>query len=175
MDPIQAAIEAINLRELGEHFTYKEYAEKFNVDRSTLSRRHRGQTGSMGVKKINQQKLSPQQELELVRCIEDLTKRGLPPTREMIRNISSEIAHSESWVTRHSLHLISKRATGLDRTRVLAKFEVKYRLYFELLHGKMEEYDIEPGNSYNMDEKGFLMGLIGRSKRIFPGVNGIRK
>ena len=115
MDPIQAAIEAIDSREPGEHFTYKEYAEKFNIDRSTLSRRHRGQTSSIDVKKINQQKLSPQQELELIRYIEGLTKRGLPPTREMIRNFSSEIAQepvSESWVTRfinrHNLHLISK-------------------------------------------------------------------
>ncbi|KAH4914299.1 hypothetical protein HBI79_242250 [Parastagonospora nodorum] len=92
----------------------------------------------------------------------------------MIRNFSSEIAQepvSDSWVTRfihrHDVHLISKWATGLDRTRVSADSEVKYRLYFELLHGKMEEYNIEPGNTYNMDEKGFLIGLIGRSKRIF--------
>ncbi|KAH5632622.1 hypothetical protein HBI23_218330 [Parastagonospora nodorum] len=112
MDPIQAAIEAIDSRELGEHFTYKEYAKKFNIDRFT-----------------------PQQELELIRYIEGLTKRGLPPTREMIRNFSSEI--------------------------------VKYRLYFELLHRKIEEYNIEPGNTYNIDKKGILIGLISRSKRIF--------
>jgi hypothetical protein len=31
----------------------------------------------------------------------------------------------------------------------------------------MEEYNILPGNTYNMDEKGFLMGQIGRSKRVF--------
>jgi hypothetical protein len=31
----------------------------------------------------------------------------------------------------------------------------------------MEEYNIEPRHTYNMDEKGFLTGVIGRSKRIF--------
>ncbi|EDU46253.1 predicted protein [Pyrenophora tritici-repentis Pt-1C-BFP] len=62
-----------------------------------------GQTSSERDKNFNQQKLNPQQELELVRYIEKLTKRGIPPTREMIRNFSSEVAHqqlSESWVTR---------------------------------------------------------------------------
>jgi hypothetical protein len=42
----------------------------------------------------------------------------------------------------------------------------KYRLYFELLHQKMAQYDVEPENTYNMDEKGFAIGVTGRSKRI---------
>ncbi|KAF1959163.1 hypothetical protein CC80DRAFT_514467 [Byssothecium circinans] len=33
--------------------------------------------------------------------------------------------------------------------------------------GKIEGYDIEPRHTYNMDEKGFLTRVIGRSKRIF--------
>jgi len=31
----------------------------------------------------------------------------------------------------------------------------------------MEEYKIKPGDIYNMDEKGFLTGITGRSKRVF--------
>jgi hypothetical protein len=31
----------------------------------------------------------------------------------------------------------------------------------------MSEYEILPGNSYNMDEKGFMIGRINRSKRVF--------
>jgi hypothetical protein len=62
----------------------------------------------------NQQNLIPQQELELVSYIEDLTKRGLLPTREIIQNFSSTIATepvSDAWVM-HFLyqqgdHLIS--------------------------------------------------------------------
>jgi hypothetical protein len=115
MDPIQAAIEEINSLQPGEHFTYTEIAAKYNVVRSTLTRRHKGQTSDWNSKKVTQQKLNPQQELELVRYIEGLTKRGLPPTREMIKNFGSKIAQqpvSESWVTRfinrHDVHLISK-------------------------------------------------------------------
>jgi hypothetical protein len=52
---------------------------------------------------INRQKLHPQQELELVRYIIGLTKRGLAPTREMTRRFASEILKEEvgeGWVTR---------------------------------------------------------------------------
>ncbi|KAF2622344.1 hypothetical protein BU25DRAFT_309911, partial [Macroventuria anomochaeta] len=64
---------------------------------------------------IAQQKLTPHQEDELVKYIEELTARRLPPTREMIANFASSIATepvSKSWVTRfinnHSIHLISQ-------------------------------------------------------------------
>jgi hypothetical protein len=40
-------------------------------------------------------------------------------------------------------------------------------LNFQLLAEKIEEYDIEPRHAYNVDGKGFLIGVIARSKRIF--------
>jgi transposase-like protein len=93
----------------------KEVAEKHGVDRSTLGRRWRGVAGPRDAGHVSRQALNPQQESELVRYIEGLTNKGLPPTREMIKNFSSEVAHqqlSESWVTRfinrHKLDLISK-------------------------------------------------------------------
>ncbi|EDU45948.1 conserved hypothetical protein [Pyrenophora tritici-repentis Pt-1C-BFP] len=55
----------------------------------------------------------------------------------------------------------------MDRTRHLADSESKYRLYFELLHQKITEYYLEARDIYNMDEKGFLISIIGKSKRIF--------
>src|SRR5947209_8365778 len=32
---------------------------------------------------------------------------------------------------------------------------------------KIKQYDILPENTYNADEKGFTMGIINRSKRVF--------
>jgi hypothetical protein len=43
----------------------------------------------------------------------------------------------------------------------------KYDLYFQLLRGKMREHDIQPRNTYNMDEKGFFIGIGARAKRVF--------
>ncbi|KAI1674800.1 DDE-1 multi-domain protein [Pyrenophora tritici-repentis] len=174
MAAIDKALAEIESRELGDKIVYQQYADKYNVSRSALSRRHRGISRSRADYTADKQSLTPHQELELVRYITKLTKQGLPPTREMIRNFSSEVAHqqlSESWVTRfinrHEIHLISKWTSAMDRTRHLADSESKYRLYFELLHGKITQYHLEARDIYNMDEKGFLIGLVGRSKRIF--------
>jgi hypothetical protein len=40
-------------------------------------------------------------------------------------------------------------------------------LYFELLREKISQYNIEPGNIYNMDEKGFLLSILTQLKRVF--------
>jgi hypothetical protein len=55
----------------------------------------------------------------------------------------------------------------MDATRYTADLYIKYKLYFDLLHSKIEEHEILPENSYNIDEKGFMIGVIRRSKRTF--------
>jgi hypothetical protein len=174
MDPIDEAIAAIESREPGEKLIYRHYADYFSVNVRTLARRHQGCQSSRATQYFNQLKLTPQQEEELVLYIGDLTKRGLPPIRAMIRNFASTIAHervSEAWVTRfqhrHHNALISKYTTAMDATRHAADSHFKYKLYFDLLHGKIEEHAVLPQNTYNMDEKGFMIGVIGRSKRTF--------
>jgi hypothetical protein len=84
----------------------------------------------------NQQKLNSQQELELVSYIEDLTKRRLLPTREIIQNFLSTVATepvSNAWVM-HFLyqqgnHLISTWLSEIDFLCYNADSNVKYTLY----------------------------------------------
>jgi hypothetical protein len=52
-----------------------------------------------------------------------------------------------------------------------ADSEANYELCLDLLHQKMEQYGIELRHTYNMDEKGFLIGPIGKRKRIFSKVS----
>ena len=174
MSSIEAAIKEIESLKPNESFSYTKIASKYGIDRSTLSRRHQAIQTSRATAGFNRRKLNPQQEEELVKYIEKLTERRLPPTREMIRNFASIMAQervSESWVTRfinrYSIQLISRWVTGMDSNRHKADSEDKYRLYFDLLRDKIKEYNIEPRHTYNMDEKGFLTGVIGRSKRVF--------
>jgi hypothetical protein len=93
MDAIDKAIRAIKLQKLRDKIIYQEYANKYHVLRSALSRRHRGVLRSKQAYAASKQSLTLQQELELVRYIEKLTKRGLPPTREIIKNFASSIAY----------------------------------------------------------------------------------
>jgi hypothetical protein len=48
-------------------------------------------------------------------------------------------------------------------------------MYFELLHHKIVQYEVEPCNTYNMDEKGFMIGITGRSKRVFSRLQWEKK
>jgi hypothetical protein len=169
MSPIEAALAAIDALGPGEKFSYRQVAEKYGCSHVTLYRRHRGVSTSCATKAANQQALHPQQEQELLQYIKVLTQRGLPPTRALIRRLASEIARRElgkHWVDwyikRYDVHLISYWATGIDCSRHNANSEVKYRLYFDLLSSKISEYSIEPRHTYNIDEKGFLLGIVTR-------------
>jgi transposase-like protein len=153
---------------------WSKIADKHGVVRSTLTRKWRGETRSREEQAVAQQKLTLQQEAELVKYIEELTARRVPPTREMIRNFASAVAQepvSESWVTRfinrHAIHLISQYSTGMDADRHNADSFVKYKLYFDSLQAKIAEYDVEVENTYNMDEKGFMIGTTTRTKHVF--------
>jgi hypothetical protein len=92
MSPIEAALAEIESLDLGEYFLYSKIAQRFRINRSTLSRRHRAITQAHTTKAMNQQKLSPQQERELARYIETLTERRISPTQERIRNFASTVA-----------------------------------------------------------------------------------
>ena len=56
---------------------------------------------------------------------------------------------------------------GLDYNHSRADSAFKYSLYFELLRKKIEQYKIEPQHIYNIDEKGFLIRILAKIKRIF--------
>jgi hypothetical protein len=174
MERIDEAIAAIESLGDGEQLSYTKAAKKLNVDRSTLARRHQGCQAPRNTTIANGRLLNPQQEAELVTYVEQLSADGLPPTRSMIRNFASEIAHKpvgEGWVhrfvNRNKDHLISRWSSGIDRTRSKADSHFKDKLYFDLLHRKVAEHGVLPCNTYNMDEKGFLVGILGRSKRVF--------
>jgi hypothetical protein len=77
---------------------------------------------------------------------------------------------SDSWVTRF-LHryrdrLTSQWATGMDSNRHNAESGYKYNLYFELLQQKITQYELEPEHTYNMDEKGSAIGVLGNKTGI---------
>tara|TARA_R110002003_G_scaffold410_1_gene19556 strand:+ start:3648 stop:5516 length:1869 start_codon:yes stop_codon:yes gene_type:complete len=174
MSGIEAAIEALESLELGESFKYSEYAKKYNCSRSTLSKRHRGVQQARATTLANGRLLNTTQEKQLVQTIHDLTARGLPPSRPMIRNFASQIANKDvghcwanRFVQRHHIELISHWASGLDRNRFKADSAFKYSLYFELLKRKIEQYNIDSRHIYNMDEKGFLIGISSKVKRVF--------
>jgi hypothetical protein len=62
---------------------------------------------------------------------------------------------------------VSAYITGIESLHKKADSAFKCSLYFNALKQKMEEYDVRPQDAYNMDEKGFLIGILSKCKRIF--------
>jgi hypothetical protein len=171
---MEAALESLKSLKLGEKPNYTQVAKNFGVECSTLSRCHRGVQGSYAEKVDNSRLLNATQESELIKYLDNLCAKGLPSSRQMVWNFAAELAGKEpgkNWVdrfiSRHKIDLVSRWTSGIDVTRKRADSAFKYSLYFKLLGDKIKEYNIEPRNIYNMDEKGFLIGVLSKMKRVF--------
>ena len=145
-------------------------------------RQHKGEAAPHEEKAEHQHLLHPRDEAELVEYIRGLTERHLMPTRQMIINFATPLCDwepSDSWVTRflHRHHdtLLTAWSTPMESVRHKADSSEKYNQYFTLLHQKMAEHEVLPENTYNMDEKGFMIGVILRAKRCFDRVLYERK
>jgi hypothetical protein len=171
---IEEALAELDALNSNKDICYVRKAKKLDVACSMSSRKHWGVSGPRAEAGLAYCNLQPEQEAELVKYREDLAKRKLPPTREMVQIYASDIAAhsvSESWVTRflywHQNELTPPSSTAMDRNRHAADSGDKYEVYFEQLGSKIDFYEVEPEHTYNMDEKGFIIGAVGRQKRIF--------
>jgi hypothetical protein len=155
----------------GEEIRYVGFAKKYGVDEFTLRRRHQGKYTTRAEAAQMRQKLNPKQEEELINT---LTERAFPPTRIIVASFASQICKKEvgmNWVSRflkrHQNKLSPKWTTGIDQVQHKADTEGSYSDYFTILNHKLDKYKILPKSMYNMDEKGFMLGISKRSLRIF--------
>jgi len=125
---------------LQDSSNYTATAKKFNINRSTLSRRHRDKTASVKKSKQTTSILSNQQEKELIRYINKLTERDIPSFNAMIRVFAYNIFEKQpgkNWsyefVRRHSDILQSKFLQGADLERKKVDNAYQYQLYFDLV------------------------------------------
>jgi hypothetical protein len=54
----------------------------------------------------------------------------------------------------------------LDKERAIAQSVSVFKRYFALFWTIVEEYDLFPEDIYNMDEKGFMQGVIAKERVI---------
>jgi hypothetical protein len=55
----------------------------------------------------------------------------------------------------------------MDADRHNADSYAKYEPYFNLLQQKITQYEVDAEHTYNMDEKGFMIGVTSRTKHVF--------
>lgn len=171
---MDAAIEAIESLKPGDSINYTKIAKEFGVNRITLSRRHKGIQRSRRDQYEEQRILNDQQAKDLIKYIDKLSGKGLYISHEMLRNFAKELTGKKPgnhwpgrFLKRHQIELSSAYTTAMDSNRKRADSAYKYSRYFDLLARKLDKYKVEPGNIYNMDEKGFLIGMLSKGLRIF--------
>ena len=144
------------------------------LHRTTLARRAKCQIRTRADYREQCGLLSKAQEQQLLEYINELTRRGLPPNTYNVRIFAQNICKKlpgKNWaagfVRRHQDLIASQYLKGFDLTRKKADNWWLINNYFELMLKKQEKYNYEPENIYNMDEKGFLIGMVQKTKRIF--------
>lgn len=55
----------------------------------------------------------------------------------------------------------------MDLERYNSESEKQFNYWFDGLQALIAKYSIEPENTFNMDERGFLIGYLTKARRIF--------
>jgi hypothetical protein len=174
---LDAALAYIRSLKQGESFSYTKVAKKYGISRTTLSTHHQGGRTTISDAHQDQRLLHPRDKAELVQYIKRLTEKHCPPTRQMIINFATPLCDWESsdqWVSRlihrHPNDLLTAWTTPMEGNRHEADNSERCRLYFDLLTRKVKGFDVLPRDTYNMDEKGFMIRVISKTKRVFDKV-----
>jgi hypothetical protein len=120
---------------------YKATAEKYSVGRTTLRQRYLGQTLSIQAAASKyRQRLTLVQEETLIKHINSLTNRGLPPTSRIVRNLAEEMIDGpvgKNWtgdfVRRYKDRLISLHLRNIDSQRVKAEYVPSFKQFYDLV------------------------------------------
>jgi hypothetical protein len=133
---MKAIHEAIALLRSCDTPNVSEAARRFSVDRSTLSKRFSGKTGSKVKANEMKQLLTKKQELVLVNHISRLYERCLPPTLAIVttwaRNLYGEEPRknwSQAFRARHKDTLDCRYLITLDLSRHKVDPQASYEQY----------------------------------------------
>jgi hypothetical protein len=129
---------AISELESEEKPQYAKVARKYNLDRTTLMRRHKGLTmPKRQAHAYYQQLLTDAQEEVLLDHISNLSSRGLPPTAQILRNLVVEIVKhdiGECWIRRfcqrHHDRIDSVYLKAIDNSRKVADNSAHFEHFF---------------------------------------------
>jgi hypothetical protein len=162
----------------------------YKVPFETLRRRQNG-IQSRRDSGPNSRRLSDLEEQTIVQFILDLDSRGKPSRIRFVEEMANSLLadRDASPVGKRWAHNFIKRQPEL-KTRIFRRYDYQrakcedptiIRGWFRLVQNTIAKYSIQPGDTWNFDETGFMMGLIqsgmvvtgserqGRPKSVQPG------
>ena len=150
----------------------REFAREYDIkNHTTLLRRIQGTTKSRKEAHIDDQALTPHEEIVIVKWILQLEIWGWPARVCQVRLLAQDLLWmrkpdveiGKTWVnkflTRHT-ELKSAFTRAKDKERVAAESGQNIEHWFKLYADLCNRFDIPEDDRYNMDEKGFAMGLL---------------
>ena len=163
----------------------RDVADEYGVAYVTLWWRVRGGKGRVQAHQ-REQELMVAEEKTLSGWICDLNDRGFPPKVEMVSAMAriiilqryddpemadpAELEVGQHWISRflnRHPELVTKFSTQVNKQRMAANELQALKRHFRDLKSLMIKHHIDqPSQVYNMDEKGFLLGLEARCKVI---------
>ena len=156
-------------------FSIRAAAETHGIAFSTLRDRIQGATTRVQ-SHTAQQLLTPIDKKAVLRWIADLENTKFPPRIDHVRQAATLLAGKppgKNWITRflnRHPHLAAKLTSPIEKDRVEAMTAEIVRRHFGDLLKLLER--VEPRDTWNMNEKGFLIELAQRSKVICTYLRG---
>lgn len=146
---------------------------------TTLSRRIAGKTQARNEAHSKEQKLTWEEEQALEEWTIQTSAWGWPPRVSRLRHMAIDILRFRNNYDELGLNWVEKflqrhpKLTGrfsqpLDKERALSHDPSMVNGWFKLYADTVQRYNIQRADIYNMDEKGFAIGLAGRVKVICP-------
>ena len=157
----------------------REIARVYDIPRSTLQARLRGRQPAKSYHQT-MQRLSVQEEQALITWIERMTAWGWPPRIIHLEGMAKSLMEAKgdrkalghhwykNFLNRHPEFKL-KYNRNLDQVRKDASDPVIMKDWFDLYMTTREKYGVADADIYNMDEKGFAMGIADSSKVIIRG------
>ena len=152
-------------------------AKRYDVPKMTLSDRLRGRQDPVSYGK-SRQRLSTEEEDCLENWVLQLQAWGWPPRVSLLRDMANKLLDARGVTIKVGINwfpaflgrhpgLKSKYSRTLDQERYLAEDFQTIQDWFVLYASVKAQYGILDEDTYNMDEKGFMMGVAGSAKVVF--------
>ena len=153
-------------KDLHRKASYQKIAEKFGVNRVTLSNLEQGKHRPLSVFNSLKQKLTPAEENVLVEAIILASRQGIPYTHDNIREegnaiLQSHLGHQsrkvgkrwvDNFLRRHDNQLHTYWSAPLPSVRAKAGNQENISRYFALVKERIVEPEVSPECMWSMDE-----------------------
>ena len=137
-DRINSAISALDSQ---KGLSIRAATNKYRVNRTTLGRRYNGESQSRAAAtSAHHQNLTDVEEDTLIGYINSLTDRHIPPTSQIVRNLTEKLISrpvDKNWtgqfLKRHSQRLYNVYLRSLDRKHVFVESLFYFNYFYVLI------------------------------------------